>query len=58
VDSIKEKFLHSLIKECGSDVDRIIETAKARFNYVFSQEDVVSKLESVQGGATSEKTNA
>jgi hypothetical protein len=58
VDSIKEKFLHSLIKECGSDVDRIIDAAKARFNYVFTKEDVISTLESVQGGVTSEKTNA
>ncbi len=58
MDSIKEKFLHSLIKECGSDVDRIIDAAKAKFNYVFSREDVVATLESAQGSATSEKTNA
>ncbi|MFH1675045.1 MAG: hypothetical protein ABIF87_16700 [Pseudomonadota bacterium] len=58
MDSIKEKFLHVLIKECGSDVDRIIGAAKARFNYVFSKEDVISTLESGQGSAASEKTNA
>lgn len=58
MDSIKEKFLHSLIKECGSDVDKIIDAAKTKFNYVFSKEDVTSTLESVRGSATSDKTNA
>lgn len=50
MDSIKKKFLHDLIKECDSDVDRIIKAAKARYNYVFDKEDVIAVLESSRGG--------